>query len=66
MQLPECGDRRLLVVTESLGVGGTESHLLRTLPRLVAAGWSVATFCLTERGETRWHGHDVVWYGIDR
>ena len=44
-------DRRLLVVTESLGVGGTESHLIRTLPRLVAAGWNVVTFCLTERGE---------------
>jgi glycosyltransferase involved in cell wall biosynthesis len=44
-------DRRLLVVTESLGVGGTESHLIRTLPRLAASGWSVATFCLTERGE---------------
>ena len=43
--------RRLLVVTESLGVGGTESHLIRTLPRLAASGWSVATFCLTERGE---------------
>jgi glycosyltransferase involved in cell wall biosynthesis len=44
-------DRRLLVVTESFGVGGTESHLIRTLPRLADAGWSVATFCLTERGE---------------
>lgn len=44
-------NRRLLVVTESLGVGGTESHLIRTLPRLVEHGWSVATFCLTERGE---------------
>ena len=44
-------DRRLLVVTESLGVGGTESHLIRTLPRLAASGWSVVTFCLTERGE---------------
>ena len=21
---------------------------------------------LTYRGETRWHGHDVVWYAIDR
>ena len=43
--------RRLLIVTESLGVGGTESHLIRTLPRLAASGWSVVTFCLTERGE---------------
>ena len=44
-------NHRLLVVTESLGVGGTESHLIRTLPRLAASGWSVMTFCLTERGE---------------
>lgn len=43
--------RRLLIVTESLGIGGTESHLIRTLPRLKDAGWSVATFCVTERGE---------------
>ena len=43
--------RRLLIVTESLGIGGTESHLIRTLPRLADAGWNVATFCLTERGE---------------
>ena len=48
---PTHPDRRLLVVTESLGVGGTESHLIRTLPRLVEHGWSVMTFCLTERGE---------------
>jgi glycosyltransferase involved in cell wall biosynthesis len=44
-------DRRLLVVTESLGVGGAESHLIRTLPRLVEYGWSIATFCVSERGE---------------
>jgi glycosyltransferase involved in cell wall biosynthesis len=44
-------DRRLLVVTESLGVGGTESHLIRTLPCLAEFGWSVVTYCLTERGE---------------
>jgi glycosyltransferase involved in cell wall biosynthesis len=44
-------NRRLLIVTESLGVGGTESHLIRTLPRLADSGWSVITFCLTERGE---------------
>jgi glycosyltransferase involved in cell wall biosynthesis len=41
---------RLLVVTESLGVGGTESHLIRLLPLLAARGWKVATFCTTERG----------------
>jgi glycosyltransferase involved in cell wall biosynthesis len=43
-------ERRLLVVTESLGVGGTESHLIRLLPRLAANGFKVATFCMTERG----------------
>jgi glycosyltransferase involved in cell wall biosynthesis len=47
----DAADRRLLIVTESLGVGGTESHLIRTLPRLANPGWSVVTFCLTERGE---------------
>jgi glycosyltransferase involved in cell wall biosynthesis len=51
MQLQSNSGRRLLVATESLGVGGTESHLIRTLPRLAASGWSVVTFCLTERGE---------------
>ena len=51
MQLQNNSQRRLLVVTESLGVGGTESHLIRTLPRLAESGWSVVTFCLTERGE---------------
>jgi glycosyltransferase involved in cell wall biosynthesis len=51
MQLQNNASRRLLVVTESLGVGGTESHLIRTLPRLAASGWSVLTFCLTERGQ---------------
>src|SRR4029077_2536465 len=51
MQLQKNSQRRLLVVTESLGVGGTESHLIRTLPRLAASGWSVVTFCLTKRGE---------------
>jgi hypothetical protein len=44
-------ERRLLVVTESLGIGGTESHLIRLLPRLVAFDWSVKVFCLAERGE---------------
>lgn len=41
----------MLIVTESLGIGGTESHLIRTLPKLAERGWKVATFCLTERGE---------------
>jgi glycosyltransferase involved in cell wall biosynthesis len=51
MPQANASDRRLLVVTESLGVGGTESHLIRTLPQLAASGWNVVTFCLTERGE---------------
>ena len=44
-------DRRLLVVTESIGYGGTESHLLAVLPRIAEAGWQISVFCLTERGE---------------
>jgi glycosyltransferase involved in cell wall biosynthesis len=43
-------ERRLLVMTESIEVGGTEGHLLRVLPRLAAGGWKVATFCLSGRG----------------
>ena len=42
--------RRILFVTESLGVGGTETHLLDLLPRLKSAGFDVALFCFTERG----------------
>ena len=42
---------RLLVVTESLGIGGTETHLFRLLPSLAAAGWEITTFCLTGRGK---------------
>ncbi|HUU23953.1 MAG TPA: glycosyltransferase [Methyloceanibacter sp.] len=49
--LASAEDRRLLVVTESLGYGGTESHLLAVLPRIAKAGWQIAVFCLTERGE---------------
>ena len=45
------GEHRLLVVTEFLGIGGTESHLIRVLPRLQALGWQAATFCLSGRGE---------------
>ena len=41
---------RLLVVTESLGTGGTESHLIRLLPLLAQRGVDVAVFCMTERG----------------
>ena len=43
-------ERRLLVVCESLAVGGTETHLVRLLPRLAARGWKIATFCLSGRG----------------
>lgn len=42
--------RRLLVVAESLGIGGTESHLIRLLVPLMARGWDVAIYCLSERG----------------
>jgi len=42
---------RLLVITETLGIGGTESHLIRILPHLAARGWSVAVYCLTDRGD---------------
>jgi glycosyltransferase involved in cell wall biosynthesis len=41
---------RLLVVTESFGIGGTESHLIRLLPLLADSGLDVAVFCMTERG----------------
>lgn len=44
-------ERRLLVVTESLGVGGTETHLIRLLVPLAARGWSITVYCLTERGQ---------------
>ena len=44
-------ERRLLVVTESLGIGGTESHLLRVLPRISVLGWQVGVFCLSGRGD---------------
>jgi glycosyltransferase involved in cell wall biosynthesis len=42
--------RRILFVTESLGVGGTETHLLDLLPHLRSAGFDVAVFCFTEKG----------------
>jgi glycosyltransferase involved in cell wall biosynthesis len=43
-------ERRLLVVAESLGIGGTESHLIRLLVPLVARGWDIGIYCLSERG----------------
>ena len=42
--------RRILFVTESLGVGGTETHLLDLLPHLKSSGFDVAVFCFTEKG----------------
>ena len=42
--------RRLLVVGESLGIGGTETHLIRLLPPLAARGWDTTVYCITERG----------------
>jgi glycosyltransferase involved in cell wall biosynthesis len=42
--------RRILFVTESFGIGGTETHLLELLPSLKAKGFDVAAFCLTELG----------------
>jgi glycosyltransferase involved in cell wall biosynthesis len=42
--------RRILFVTESFGIGGTESHLLDLLPALKDRGYEVAAFCFTEKG----------------
>ena len=43
-------ERRILIVAEALGYGGTESHLVTVLPRLAEAGLSISVFCLAERG----------------
>ena len=43
-------ERRILIVAEALGYGGTESHLVTVLPRLAEAGLSIAVFCLADRG----------------
>jgi glycosyltransferase involved in cell wall biosynthesis len=43
-------ERRILIVAEALGFGGTESHLVAVLPRLAEAGLSISVFCLAERG----------------
>ena len=37
-------------MTETLGVGGTESHLIRVLGRLAARGWDATVYCISERG----------------
>lgn len=41
---------RILFVTESFNLGGTENHLLALLPALKDRGFEVAAFCFTERG----------------
>ena len=43
-------ERRLLVVAESLGIGGTETHIIRLLVPLAARGWNIKVYCLFERG----------------
>jgi glycosyltransferase involved in cell wall biosynthesis len=43
-------ERRILIVAEALGYGGTESHLVTVLPRLAEAGLAISVFCLAERG----------------
>lgn len=42
--------RRILFVTESFGIGGTEKHLVELLPHLKESGFEVAAFCFTEPG----------------
>ncbi len=42
--------RRILIVAEALGYGGTESHLVAVLPRLAEAGLEISVFCLADRG----------------
>ena len=41
---------RILFVTESFDVGGTETHLLDLLPELKDKGFEVAAFCFTKKG----------------
>ena len=43
-------ERRVLIVAEALGYGGTESHLVAVLPRLAEAGLEISVFCLADRG----------------
>jgi glycosyltransferase involved in cell wall biosynthesis len=43
-------ERRILIVAEALGYGGTESHLVTVLPRLAEAGLAISVFCLAEPG----------------
>jgi hypothetical protein len=41
---------RILFVTESFGIGGTEAQLLELLPSLQAKGFETAAFCFSELG----------------
>jgi glycosyltransferase involved in cell wall biosynthesis len=43
-------ERRILIVAEALGYGGTESHLVAVLPRLAEADLDISVFCLADRG----------------
>ena len=43
-------ERRILIVAEALGYGGTESHLVTVLPRLAESGLNISVFCLADRG----------------
>ena len=54
-------ERRLLVICETLGVGGTETHLIRLLVPLACRGWSITVYCLAERG---CHADQVEQSGI--
>ena len=48
---PTARSHRIVFVTESLGIGGTETHLALLLPDLKSAGFDVGVFCFTEKGE---------------
>jgi RimJ/RimL family protein N-acetyltransferase len=37
-----------------------------TLPTNLRSRAVMERLALTPRGEARWHGHDVVWYALDR
>lgn len=45
---------------------GLESIISIIQPENVASRRVAEKVGLTLRGEARWRGHDVVWYGIDR
>ncbi len=45
---------------------GLERIISITLPENAASRRVMEKAGLTYRGETRWRGHDVVWYAIDR